>query len=47
MKKLEDQLCEYDGTQRKSPDRFDAVSQGLAQLLLKKRNIVKSTEFSF
>jgi predicted phage terminase large subunit-like protein len=43
--KLEQQMVEYDGTQKKSPDRLDAFVWCMTELMLGKRSVVQSFEF--
>lgn len=42
---LEQQMVEYDGTQRKSPDAYDAYVWGASELMLGKQHHVSTSEF--
>ena len=42
---LEQQMVEYDGSQKKSPDDYDSFIWACTELMLGERNIVKSSQF--
>lgn len=42
---LEQQMTSYDGSQKKSPDNYDAFIWACTELMLNKKNTITSTEF--